>query len=77
MRVPSLRIALLFIVLTAFLGGCAIYSVHPFYKPDESTLEPGLVGTWMVDKAKITIQANEDEESSYDVKVADSDSNGD
>ncbi|MGA2845589.1 MAG: hypothetical protein ABSF68_09225 [Candidatus Acidiferrales bacterium] len=75
MRVPKLGIALPFIVLTAFLGGCATYSVHPFYKPDESTLEPGLVGTWTVDKAKITIQANE--EGTYEVRVADSDSNGD
>ena len=75
MRMPRLGIALPFIVLTAFLGGCATYSVHPFYKPDESTLEPGLVGTWRADKAKITIQANK--EGTYEVEVADSDSNSD
>jgi hypothetical protein len=75
MRMPRICIALPFIALTAFLGSCATYSVHPFYKPGESTLEPGLVGTWTVDKAKITIQANE--EGTYEVGVADSDSNGD
>src|ERR1700691_3122603 len=75
MRMPRLGIALPFIVLTVLLGGCATYSVHAFYKPDESTLEPGLVGTWRADKAKITIQANK--EGTYEVEVADSDSNSD
>jgi hypothetical protein len=74
MRMPRYYIVLPIAVLAAFLSGCATYSLHPFYKPDENTLEPGLVGAWMaVDKTKITIEANKDE--TYEAEVMDSDSN--
>lgn len=71
MNTPKSCIALSVAALTAFLSGCATYSLHPFYKPGESTLEPGLVGTWTADKAKITIQANKD--GTYEAEIADVD----
>ena len=75
MRMSRICVALPFIVLTAFLGGCATYSVHPFYKPDEDTLEPGLVGMWAVEDTKITIQANKG--GTYEAVFANSSSHGD
>jgi hypothetical protein len=75
MRMSRNCVALPFIVLTAFLGGCATYSVHPFYKPDEDTLEPGLVGMWAVEDTKITIQANKG--GTYEAVFANSSSHGD
>ena len=75
MRIPRLSIALPVLVLTAFLGGCDTYSLHPFYKADENTLEPRLVGTWTVDKTKITIEAKK--EGTYEAEVWDMDSHSD
>jgi hypothetical protein len=73
MRMPRYCIVLPIVALAAFLSGCATYSLHPFYKPDANTLEPGLVGTWTMDEDKITIQANK--EGAYEAELMGSDSN--
>jgi hypothetical protein len=77
MRMPRHCIVLPIAAFAAFLSGCATtYSLHPFYKADENTLEPGLVGTWMmVDKTKITIEANK--WKTYEAEIADMDSHTD
>jgi hypothetical protein len=75
MHMPRLSILLAVLALTAFLEGCATYSLHPFYKADENTLEPSLVGTWTVDKTKITIEAKK--EGTYEAEGSDMDSHTD
>jgi hypothetical protein len=69
MRMPRICIVLPIAALAAFLSSCATYSLHPFYKPDETTLEPGLVGMWTEDDTKITIAAKK--EGTYEAEVAD------
>lgn len=75
MHIPRYCIVLPIAALAVFLSGCATYSVHPFYKPDENTLEPGLVGLWTVEDTKITIQANKG--GTYEAVFANSSSHGD
>jgi hypothetical protein len=75
MRMPRYCIVLPIAAFAAFLSGCVTYSLHPFYKADENTLEPGLVGTWMVDKTKITVEANKGK--TYEAEIADMDSHTD
>src|ERR1700735_673341 len=75
MRMSRYCIVLPVAALAAFLSACATYSLHPFYKVDENTLEPGLVGTWTMDKTKITIESKK--EGTYEAEVSDMDSHAD
>lgn len=59
-----LKLVLISLVLSAFLSGCFLQSVHPLVKPSDSISIPGLEGTWEDDDSRWTfirdVEGNEE-----------------